>query len=205
MFDTNIFNKIVKTSEIDISCLEGKVKIYATHIQYDELNDTPENCLTPDGTPLRQEMLKLFASLTNTEPTESSMIGVSKIGAAKITGDFIPTESALWGISKWGQCKWGSGAISQSSSLYNVGRYGVGTYGGDSLCKEILEKLNQRDKRKNNPKDALIADTAMKRGFVLITNDVPLYEVVTKDFQCEALSLDDLMRRFIVNTNNIYT
>ena len=83
----------------------------------------------------------------------------------------IPTESALWGRSNWGESKWAA----------------------DDLVEKILNELNKKDKRKSNPQDALIADTAIKNNYILITEDGPLYEVVTEIFNGSAQKLDDFL------------
>jgi predicted nucleic acid-binding protein len=83
----------------------------------------------------------------------------------------IPTESALWGKSNWGESKWAT----------------------DDLVENILEELDKKDKRKSNPEDALIADTAIKNNFILITEDGPLYEVVIEVFKGSAQKLDDFL------------
>jgi len=83
----------------------------------------------------------------------------------------IPTESALWGKSKWGESKWAA----------------------DDLVEKILEELNKKDKRKSNPHDALIADTAIKNNYTLITEDGPLYFVVSQIFNSSAQRLDDFL------------
>ena len=83
----------------------------------------------------------------------------------------IPTESALWGLSNWGESKWAA----------------------DDLVEKILEELNKKDKRKSNPRDALIADTAIKNDYILVTEDDPLYYVVTEVFKGSAQKLDDFL------------
>ena len=83
----------------------------------------------------------------------------------------IPTESALWGRSKWGECKWAE----------------------DDLVEKILMELDKKDKRKNNSEDALIADTAIKNNYTLITEDGPLYFVVTEIFNGSAQRLDSFL------------
>ena len=86
----------------------------------------------------------------------------------------IPTESALWGRSRWGESKWAS----------------------DNQVGKILEVLNKKDKKnknKSNPLDALIADTAIKNNYILITEDGPLYYVVTEVFKGSAQKLDDFL------------
>ncbi|MFY9288395.1 MAG: hypothetical protein WAO98_07815 [Alphaproteobacteria bacterium] len=194
MFDTNIFDRIVK-NEIDISPFVGKIAVYATHIQYDELNATGYEYKAPNGEPLREQLIKLFHTLTKTLPTESGVVGISKIGASKIAGNVVATESAVWDVSRWDEAKWGGNAINTSSAAYGVSRYGKSTYGGSNLCKDIWEKLDKRAIKDNNSKDALIAETAILNDLILVTHDRILYEVVTKDFKARAESLDDLFNK----------
>ncbi len=138
--------------------------------QYDELNATDDKWKTEDGESLRKKFLELFNFLTEIKPTESGVIGVSKIGSAKISRTIIPTESAVWDVSAWDQAKWGSNVVNTESSVYDVSRYGKGKYGGASLVKEIWEKLDKKNNKKpNNSKDALIAETAIINGYTLIT------------------------------------
>ncbi len=85
--------------------------------------------------------------------------------------DSVPTESALWGRSNWGESKWAA----------------------DDLVEKILKALNIKDRRRSNPQDALIADTAMKNKHILVTEDGPLYEVVKEIFNGSAQKLDDFL------------
>ena len=64
----------------------------------------------------------------------------------------VPTASAVWGGSKWGEASWSS---------------------GEAYAK-VLAALDAEDNRKNNPHDALIAETALHHSYVLVTADVPL-------------------------------
>ncbi|MFM9890964.1 MAG: hypothetical protein ACKVOE_10090 [Rickettsiales bacterium] len=194
MFDTNIFSDIIN-EQIPIDALIGKVTIYATHVQYDELNATAAKWKTPNGEPLREKFLELFNFLTGMKPTESGVVGVSKIGGAKVAGNVVPTESAVWDVSAWGHAKWGSNVVNTESSAYGVSRYGKAKYVGTSLCKEIWQKLDARNnKEANNSKDALIAETAIINGYVLITHDGHLLEV-TKELLGNVMRLDELMQK----------
>jgi predicted nucleic acid-binding protein len=151
-------------NEIDVSSLSNKIEVYATELQHRELKAAPD--------PFSR--LVLFSNLTKTVPTESGVIGTSAIGTAKIAGNVVPTESAVFDLSAWGTAKWGD----ENSPSY----------------QEILEKLNIVRKHKNNPKDALIAQTAIRNGYVLFTDDKPLYKVVSNDFQSPVANLDDLRK-----------
>ena len=83
----------------------------------------------------------------------------------------IPTESALWGRSNWDESKWAA----------------------DDLVEKILKELNIKDRRRSNPQDALIADTAIKNNCILITDDGPLYDVVIEIFIGSAQKLDEFL------------
>lgn len=76
MFDTVIFNRIVD-GFLDVSVLIGKVDVYVTHIQRDELNAT--------SNAKRRELLqKTFHEVSaKTVPTESAIFGVSRFDEAR--------------------------------------------------------------------------------------------------------------------------
>lgn len=77
IFDTNIFNQIIDESCFDISHLKG-YRIYVTHIQWDELNKTPDNAR-------KQKLLKVFKEINPNElATESLVLDISKLGKAKL-------------------------------------------------------------------------------------------------------------------------
>ena len=70
----------------------------------------------------------------------------------------VPTASAVWGVSEWGEAEWGS---------------------EDGFFESLLAKLNEKNKSKNNnARDVLIAETAIRRNLVLVTDDGHLAEVV---------------------------
>ena len=70
----------------------------------------------------------------------------------------VPTASAVWGVSEWGEAEWGT---------------------EDGLFESLLVKLNEKNKSKNNnARDVLIAETAIRRSLVLVTDDGDLAEVV---------------------------
>lgn len=181
MFDTNIFDRIVK-KDVDISSLKD-TEIYATHIQYDELNKTEDN-------DHRTKLIKLFHKATQTDPTDGRLSGAPSESSEKV----VSTESAVWDVSKWDKAKWGGNFLSTESSVFGVGRYGVGKYGGGNLLKKIWENLDKKNKKKkNNSKDALIAETAIINGLILVTHDSDLYSVVTNEFQASATNLYALL------------
>jgi len=62
----------------------------------------------------------------------------------------VPTETGVWDVSKFDEAKW---------------------TGDGSRYDAILETMDARRKHRNNPKDALIADTCAQLGISLVTND----------------------------------
>ncbi len=77
MFDTNIFNQILD-EKIDIKLFSG-LKCYVTHIQYDEI-------LATNDSKRKTELDGIFLSITKlTIPTESTLLGISRLGQAKLS------------------------------------------------------------------------------------------------------------------------
>jgi predicted nucleic acid-binding protein len=152
MFDTNIFNHILD-KQFQVDLIQGKGVYYVTHIQKDEINNTPEV--------LRKNLLlDIFQTIIDQDiSTSSAVFGVSRYGQAKFGGKSIPTEASVWDTSIWDNSKWGD-----EISLYQP-------------IKEKLDSLNKH--KKNNSKDALIAETSIKNRFTLITHDKDLYSVAT--------------------------
>jgi predicted nucleic acid-binding protein len=72
---------------------------------------------------------------------------------SKQVKDIVPTESAVWGLSRWDEAKAGDGVI------FN------------KIKQELDSKNNSK---KNNVQDSLIAETAIKNGFTLVTADKDL-------------------------------
>jgi len=85
-----------------------------------------------------------------------------------IDQDNISTASGVWGISSWGNCCFSDGIF----------------------YKKILNDLNQIKKKNNNVQDALIGETAIRYGLMLVTNDKTLAEVVKKN-SGQAINLKD--------------
>ena len=71
----------------------------------------------------------------------------------------VPTAAAVWDVSEWGAAEFGSDNGSYERML------------------EALNRLNG-NRRNNNAQDVLIALTALKRDYVLVTNDRHLGEVL---------------------------
>ncbi len=85
----------------------------------------------------------------------------------------VPTSAAVWDISEWGAAEWGDAG---------------GSY------DEMLSRLNQLNGgKKNNAQDILIAVTALKRKFTLITDDEDLAAVL-KEFGGSVESFEEFSK-----------
>lgn len=78
MFDTNIFNRILD-GVVEITKFYEKAHFYATHVQLDELKAT-------SNAHRRQELISVFEEVAgnNKVPTESFVLGVSRLDEAKL-------------------------------------------------------------------------------------------------------------------------
>jgi hypothetical protein len=166
MFDTRAFNLILDKG-FPLESLKDCVTAYATHIQRDEISNTrnPER---------RSALLHVFKEVVSESvPTDSVVLGVSRLGEACLGGKrVVPTESAVWGVSRWGEAKW-----TANDNLYTP-------------IKISLDALN--DGKRNNMQDALIAETSIKGGYTLVTDDTHLVEV-TKGYGGKRMSLEELL------------
>lgn len=153
MLDTNVFNHVLD-GKIDAARLAAR-DLVATHVQYDELEQTKDESR-------RAALLAVFHKLTPEQAvTASAVAGVSVAGGASASGSkVVPTESMVWNVSRWDQAKWGA-----DDGLFEA-------------MRTELDALNKR--KKNNAQDILIAETAAKNGWVLVTSDSDLFAVVTK-------------------------
>lgn len=156
MFDTNIFNAILD-GQIGVSEIKSQHELYVTHIQEDEIKATKRD-------ERRNQLLAVFKEvsqsrdISNSIPTEGFVLGVSRLDDAKLSSK-VPTETMVWDTSNWGEAKWGTG----------------------DFYEKIKNKLDKRNKNKsNNTHDALIAETAMVNGYVLVTHDGDLFSVVSE-------------------------
>ena len=85
MFDTNVFNRILD-GYIHIEDFIGQANFYVTHIQLDELNNTPNS-------ERKDNLIRVFHQVSGDNvPTESFVLGVSRLGMAKL-GD----QNGLYG------------------------------------------------------------------------------------------------------------
>lgn len=73
----------------------------------------------------------------------------------EIAPDFVETTAALYGESEFDACQFSDG----------------------KAFTEFFDALNDKSKRKNNHRDALIALTSIQNHHTLITSDRPLAEV----------------------------
>lgn len=166
MFDTRAFN-LVLDAAFPIEKLKERVIAHATHIQHDEINNTknPER---------RSALLRVFDEvLSESVPTDSLVLGVSRVGAARLGGArVVPTESFVWDVSRWDEAKW-----TADDNLY-------------APIKEALDKLNRG--KGNNVQDALIAETAIKGHYILVTDDVHMIQVAKK-YGAKCMSLEELL------------
>jgi hypothetical protein len=70
--------------------------------------------------------------------------------------------------------------VPTASAIYGVSEFGESEYSSEGgLFESLLGKLNDKNKFKNNNvRDILIAETAIRRNLVLVTDDDHLTEVV---------------------------
>jgi predicted nucleic acid-binding protein len=84
----------------------------------------------------------------------------------------VPTESAMYGVSKWNECKWSS---------------------EDGKFQQMLESLNRLNSSKhNNGLDILIGETALRNGYIVITDDSDLATVV-REFHGRTMVLTEFL------------
>jgi predicted nucleic acid-binding protein len=162
MFDTNIFDELLN-NEIDLSLLPKNFKYYATHIQGDEIESMGDNKKEK-----RNQLLSIFSDFNGSLiSTEVTVCGVSQLGSCKLgNGVKIPTEAAVWGVSRWDECKWGDGVkIPTENLVLDVSKLDEAKLGGITY----FEALNSDND--NHIEDALIGETAIVNGLVLVSND----------------------------------
>ena len=143
MLDTTVFNYILR-DDVDLSSLPENAMFLVTHVQLNEIQDTPND-------EKRQRLLRVFAEVPSKR---------------------VPTESAMWDVSEWGEAKWSK---------------------EDGLFEAMLASLNKRNgSKKNNGKDVLIAETAIRDGHVLVTDDSDLANVV-REFNGKTIPFQELL------------
>ncbi|GAH03750.1 unnamed protein product, partial [marine sediment metagenome] len=142
MFDTNIFGHILD-NKILVENFPKNLNFFITPIQLYELKKTRD-----------QNRRKMLLTIFN-----------------KIDQENIPTESTVLGVSKLGYSK-----LSRKNNLY----------------EKIKSDLDEKVLKQNNIQDALIAETAIKNGLILVTNDGDLLEV-TQKYNGEVSNLKDFL------------
>ena len=151
MFDTNIFRHILDNS-IDVSILKIKGDCYVTHVQLDELVATRDENL-------KNKLLKIFHQVVTSE---------------------VLTESMVWNVSRWDKGKWSDDPSPTESFVLGVSRLNQAKLGNGGIYDQIKDELETLKSKKNNIQDSLIAETAMKNGYILVTDDKDLMTVVNK-------------------------
>ncbi len=153
MFDTNIFDRVLD-GKIDIAAIKSNKNLYATHIQLDELNAAPD--LNRKG-----KLLKIFQQVVNSK---------------------VPTESMVWDVSKWDEGKWSSETQLTPTEAFVLGvsRLGKAKLGKADIYSLIKAELDKLKAKPNNIKDALLAETSVKNGYVLVSDDKNLRKVIKK-------------------------
>lgn len=150
MFDTNIFNAVID-GKYDVGLLSTNSRYFTTHIQLDELKNTPTG-------ERRDALLKVFNTIAATG---------------------VPTESAVWDVSAYDEAKWSDhpAIVPTESLVIGSSKLGLAKLGDGSVYQKLLDLLEcEKPNHRNNRKDALIGETALKNGYILVTNDVALAE-----------------------------
>jgi len=161
MFDTNIFDKILD-EEISLDLIEkGTEKGFCYFLTHIQ-RDEIEAIEKPEKLERKKKLLGLLGEFKEEVSTESFVLGTSRLGKAKLTK--TATESAVWGVSRWGESKW----TDEKTTLI------------DHLRKGNLK----------HTEDALIGETAIKNGFILVSHDDRLRNLV-KELGGTALSIED--------------
>lgn len=164
MFDTNIFRHLLDNS-IDISIMKTNGEFYVTHVQLDELMATRDENL-------RNELLKIFHEVVTSE---------------------VLTESAVWDVSKWDKAKWSDDTVPTESFILGVSRLNQAKLGNGGIYDQIKDALEALKSKPNNIQDSLIAETAIKNGYILVTDDNDLRDVVNK-IGSKAINLQEFQK-----------
>ena len=97
------------------------------------------------------------------------------LGQARLGGErLVPTASAVYGFASYSRASY-----SKDDDLY-------------SALKTRLDSLNGA--KPNNLQDALIAETSIKAGHLLVTDDTDL-AVVAKEYGGQCVSVSELWAR----------
>ena len=87
----------------------------------------------------------------------------------------------------------GVGMVPTESGVYGISRYGGARYSDGSYRKQIQSALDKRKKKANNIKDALIAETAIENGFILVTEDKVLQNVA-REHGGDCISFEEFLQ-----------
>ena len=91
MFDTNAFDKLaqsIQNTEISAESLaQCGVTLWATHIQLDEINHTPT--YNEEKARIRKGNRDVYRDLFEEVPTETFVLGSSRLGMAKLSDGVI--------------------------------------------------------------------------------------------------------------------
>lgn len=151
MLDTNVFNRILD-GKIELPKLRSGQSYFVTHIQLDELNATRDEARKGD-------LLRIF----NQVPQKK-----------------VSTTSAVWDVSKWDEAGWSheETLIPTESLVIGVSRIGLTKISDGSIYSKLKNTLDTLKKKSNNIQDALIAETSIKNGWTLVSEDQILRTVV---------------------------
>ena len=133
---------------------------------FDELIDHPELIGLITG------CVDVVATHVQRDEINQTTCQETKTKLCRVFGDIVPdephtrgeglvsTESTVWNISKWNSAKWTK---------------------GDNLIARIRGAVSPYAEKRygNRTRDALIAETAIKNGFPLVTEDTKLSKQVT--------------------------
>ncbi|HZF20487.1 MAG TPA: PIN domain-containing protein [Burkholderiales bacterium] len=92
---------------------------------------------------------------------------------AAVDQEKVPAAAAVWDVSEWDSAEWG---------------------GADGAYAAMLASLNARNNsKKSNARDVLIAVTALKRAYTLVTDDRDLAAVL-QESGGKAITFEQLVR-----------
>jgi rRNA-processing protein FCF1 len=83
--------------------------------------------------------------------------------------------------------------VTTESAVVGISRIDRSKISDGDLYKRLLGELNRLERKDNNPKDALIAETAIKNGHILVSDDHNLREATMK-MGGRAISLGDFIQ-----------
>jgi predicted nucleic acid-binding protein len=145
--------------------------------------------LVKDDSAVVDELRSVRLVATHVQANELSEAPDRKCVKAKLLGileqlgpERTPTRSAVWDVSEWDQACWPEGD---------------GMYAGMLARLQTLDAMSRKRSRKrspkpaNQPRDILTAETAVKNGFTLVTDDKNLAKV-TVEFGGKVITLAEL-------------